>query len=635
MSFFLALRRKLGCWESICLTAILVSSMSPASRNPVPAVPHTTNASANGSAISVFPHPQTLVMGPRTPINPPMVGYHGQVVVTSDPESENNLIVCGARSNQKRGTAYEGFVYQSADNGKTWTEVFVDANSQWVSEESCTYGPEHQAYFVSGVSDTSHGLPHHEYGNLHLYRSPDGGRTWQIVLLNRFMDWTSMAADVTQGRGRNTLYIFANAWADGTGSLLIDKTPYLAVFRESPSLSFSVTSGNFNVGRERIEFPGTYPQGSEVLSDGTVLAIFSGGGEVAVDRSGRKTRIFSVEAGISKDAGTSLDRVIIYRGVDPPAVTGLAVNQTTDEIYVCWTVAGQHSTKTTLMLATSSDKGRSWSLTSVKMSPEEARNLRGGTVSLAANKDGVLGFMWYDHDGQRAYFGASFDRGSSIAQVVALSPAPAQDLVSNALAEERRLVVSPPNWDDALHGLAPLRILGFGPNQSGVPYGHALVADRRGAFHPVWNEVANGAADLWTRTITMQAPGRGMPLPNGLTDISAKIASHITNVRFDRLDNEVAFDLTVTNHSEATIHRPLFVVMPINGAPPEVSPDNADNEGPEGGAVWELNVPLAGLVGGHSAESRTMIFRVNAKIGGASPLYKPWDVPLKFYGKFP
>lgn len=611
--------------------AVLVSWISPV--NSTLMLDDEGSGRLKGSTLAVLQSPQTLVLGPRTPINPPFVGYHGEAAVAVDPESDDNLIVCGYRSNQKSGTAYEGYVYHSADGGKTWREVFVDANSQWVSEESCAFGSGHQAYFATGVSDTSRGVPHHEYGNLHLYRSPNGGRTWQTVLVNRFMDWTSMAANTTKSQGGNTLYIFANALADGMGRLSMDKTPYLAAFRESPSLSFSVTSGDFNLGRGGVEFAGKYPEGSEVLSDGTVLGIFSGDKEVVADGSGSKTRIFSVEAGISRDEGKSLGRTIIYESADPPAVTGLAVDPTTDEIYVCWTV--EDGRNTTLMLAVSSDKGRSWVLKPVITPQGRPLDLRVGSVSLAANKYGVLGFMWYGKDGCRAYFGASFDQGASIGQIVTLVPARIAKSTLDALADERRLVVSPPNWNDPLHRLEPLRILAFGPNPSGVPQGRALGADRSGAFHPVWSEVTNGAADLWTRTISLRAPDTGTPLLKGLTDVSAKVVSHVTNVRYDHLDKLVAFDLTLTNNAELTIASPLFVVMAKPSVPPELSATNADNGELEEGAVWELHIPATGLACGHKAQSRTLIFRINAREGNVTPPDGPFDVPLQFYGKLP
>src|SRR5271157_6186290 len=59
--------------------------------------------------------PRMLELGARTPINPPGSGYHGEVMIAADPESQDNLIVCGFRANQESGAAYEGYVYWSGD----------------------------------------------------------------------------------------------------------------------------------------------------------------------------------------------------------------------------------------------------------------------------------------------------------------------------------------------------------------------------------------------------------------------------------------------------------------------------------------------------------------------------------------
>jgi hypothetical protein len=329
----------------VCLAAAFIVSGSPHSSNTALGQHGSTKTSSGVNTLRTPKDPGKFVLGPRTPINPANAGYHGEVMAAADPESDNNLIVCGYRANQKTGSAYEGYVYQSGDGGATWREALVDSNSQWVSEESCAFGPGHQAYFASGVSDTSHGEPYHEFGNLYLYRSSDSGRTWQTAQIGRFMDYTSMTVDSTASPHRNTLYIFANNLADGTGGWfgnessdpLSDKRPFLAARRELPELSFSVTSGNFNKEDEGVKFRGKYPGGSVVLSDGTVLSIFSGDKEASTDEAGKKTRVFYVAAGISEDGGRTLRKSTLHQNAIPLVLAGITVDRTTDQIYVGWT----------------------------------------------------------------------------------------------------------------------------------------------------------------------------------------------------------------------------------------------------------------------------------------------------------
>ena len=629
----------------VCLTAAFILAGSPDTSNTALAQDGSTKTSSGLNTLSTPRDPGKFVLGPRTPINPANVGYHGEVMAAADPEAANNLIVCGFRANQKTGSAYEGYVYQSGDGGATWREALVDSNSQWVSEESCAFGPGHQAYFASGVSDTSRGEPYHEYGNLYLYRSSDSGRTWQTVQIGRFMDYTSMTVDSTAGPQRNTLYIFANNLADGAGGWfggestdpLSDKRPFLAARREQPEPTFSVASGNFNTEDEGVKFRGKYPRGSAVLSDGTVLSVFSGDKEVSTDDPGKKTHVFYVAAGISEDGGKTLTKRIFYQNAIPSVLAGIIVDQTTDQIYVCWTPRYKESLESDLMLATSQDKGHTWSVKSVKSLQGLPMDLRVGTVSFAINKDGVLGFLWYGKNGDRAYFGASFDGGSSITEVIQLTPNlaanPPRDVL---LADDRRLFVRPPSWNISSNRLEPLQILAFGPNIPGVPAGDALVADRSGSFHPIWSEVANGPTSLWTRAIALHVAGKSTAVStlDGLADISDSVVSHISNVRYDHLDNLVAFDITVTNKSAKTVDGPIVVVATSPRGKSVPAAGNADNGKEYGGALWELQIPSKGLECEHSTEPRTLTFHIGSKSGEASG-YMPYDIPMRIYGRQP
>jgi hypothetical protein len=631
--------------ELLCLTATLLLCASTTTDIAL-AQDGSHNPTPNVSMLPSPPSPRAFVIGPRTPINPPDVGYHSEVMAAADPESANNLIVCGFRANPRTGSAYEGYVYQSGDGGATWREALVDSRSQWVSEESCAFGPGHQAYFASGVSNTSRGEPYHEYGNLYLYRSSDSGRTWQTIQIGRFMDYTSMTVDSTAGPQRNTLYIFANNLADGAGGWLgsgptdpsSDKRPFLAALRELPEPSFSVTNGNFNVDDEGVRFRGKYPAGSAVLSDGTVLSIFSGDKEVSTDVPGKKTHVFYVAAGISDDGGKTLRKTIVYQNAVPSVLEGIAVDQTTDEVYVCWTPRHERSLDSDIMLATSRDKGHTWSVKSVTSPRSIALDLRVGTVSLAINKDGVLGFMWYGKNGERAYFGASFDGGNSITEVVRLTPnSPVNSARDAELADDRRLVVYPPSWNTSSNRLEPLTILALGQNVSGVPAGNALVADRNGSFHPIWSEVANGPTHLWTRTISLQLPGKAarVPTSDGLTDISERVVSHITNVQYDHLENLVAFDITVTNKSDKAVDGPMMIVATGARGKSVLAAGNADNGKEYDGALWELQIPRDGLSREHSTEPRTLTFHLDIKNAEVSGEYTPYEIPLRIYGRQP
>jgi hypothetical protein len=599
------------------------------------------NTHVSENTLSTPDGPRALVLGPRIPVNPPDSGYHGEVMIAADPESADNLIVCGYRADPRTGSGYEGYVYQSGDGGRTWHETLVDAQSQWVSEESCSFGPGHQAYFADGVSDTSRGEPHHEYGNLHLYRSADGGHAWQTILVNRFMDYTSMAVDASGGPRRGTLYIFANTVVDGTtgGWAMMDKTPYLATLRDRADLDFTLTSGSFNSGEAGVRFPGKYAEGAAVLSDGTALSIFPGDKVVFDHGSGKESRLFSIEMGTSRDGGKTLNKSTVHESLDQPGAISLTVNEATDEIYVCWTPRYGKNVESKLMLATSRDKGYTWNAKSINMPPQDhASDVRVDSASVAVNRNGVLGFMWYGKNADSVYFGVSFDDGGSIAKVVPLTP---DSLISptreGEQADDRRLFVYPPVWKNSSRRLESLKVLLFGPNPWGVPSGNGLVADRNGVFHPTWNEVANGATHLWTRAVSLRVSTEGASTPTaaGLMNISDKVVWHVSDVRYDRLGSLVTFDIMVTNKSEATIGGPILVVMTGSGGQAELSADNADNGKRGDGALWELQIPADGLRLEHRTAPRTLSFRTSVKPEDIVASNKLLEIHLEIYGELP
>lgn len=586
---------------------------------------HLQEKTRESSVVETLGGPRSLVSGPRTPVNPANSGYSGEVVASADPESQDNLIVCGFRENQRTGAAYEGYVYQSRDRGMTWQEVLVDANSQWVSEESCAFGPSHLAYFAAGVANTSHGLP--QDGNLFLYRSLDGGHQWQSIQVDRFLDYMALAVDATHGPLRGTLYIFANLLGDDSDNQT-DKTPFLATRREIGAPSFAITSGNFNSGVAGVRFPAKYPRGATVLNDGTAVAIFMGDREVADPATNKTTTLFSVEVGLSRDGGKTLHKRLVYEDEVPPVATGLAFDAVRRALYVCWTPRYGQSKESKLMLGISKDNGETWTVKAVKPPVHDGLDVRAGSASLAVNDGGILGFMWYGANGRSAYFGISTDEGDSLAKVITLTP-PIDLRQDPLLADDRRLFVSPPRWNVVPGRSEPLRVLTLGPNLAGVPFGNALVADSGGAFHPVWNEVANGVTNLWTRTISLRNPQQISIAPtlDGLVDISDKVVTHISNVRFDHLESLVAFDITVTNKSQTAIAGPIFVSAAVASLEPADFAGNADTASHDGRALWELRTSSDGLSCEHSTEPRTLIFRMVSKSGDEL------DIPLKIYGK--
>ena len=556
----------------------------------------------------------SLIVGPRTPINSFGAGHHLQTMVAADPESADNLIVCGARMNPRTGAAYEGYVYQSNDRGRTWLEVLVDTNSRWVTEESCAFGEGHRAYFAASASNTSitsAGLPAHEYGNLRLYRSPDSGRSWQTIQVDHFMDWTSMAVDVRPGLNRGTVYLFANDVFDGVGRDLPGNRPYLSIRRETPALELSVIAGNWTTNAMRGgSVGGIYPQGTVVLSDGAVITVCWAQKPIK-DASGKEVLVEAVAAYATRDGGKTLEGPVALW--NEYILSNLAVNKATDELFVAFAARARPAQKRTLpdafslsefltaegklMLATSTDKGRTWSTHSVN--PPSGVSLDVAFLaspSIAVNKEGLIGFLWYGQGRHPAFFGISRDGGASISEIIRLTP------------EERASAAGQKYYIDSALAYATA-----GSSQL-PPYSNALVADIAGAFHPIWCERSNGPVELYTQMISIAGdyPAKAALSLEGLTDVTERVQVREENFRFDHLGQLYAYDVVVMNRSVQVLNGPILAVLPEVKLP--LVADNADDRQVYGAASWQLFIPSSGLDTGQATDPREFTFRKNARL---------------------
>ena len=90
-------------------------------------------------------------------------GWYPWYQVAADPTDPERLIVCGSKWDAKDNALY-GFVFSSLDGGQSWHTALEDKNSTWVSEQSCAFGVNGKAYFVSEASKVIDGSPHHDVG---------------------------------------------------------------------------------------------------------------------------------------------------------------------------------------------------------------------------------------------------------------------------------------------------------------------------------------------------------------------------------------------------------------------------------------------------------------------------------------
>jgi hypothetical protein len=159
--------------------------------------------------------PPVLSLGAITRISPFRNGEDiNQVWAAADPSNGLHLITCGMDRYPGQNVS-TGYIYSSANAGRSWHQTMLDDATRWVSEESCTYAADGRAYFAAGESDTSTGEPRHEWGHLNIFTSDDHGMNWNKTWRrkNGWIDWTSLAAAPASG----LVVVFGNSGTDKLG----------------------------------------------------------------------------------------------------------------------------------------------------------------------------------------------------------------------------------------------------------------------------------------------------------------------------------------------------------------------------------------------------------------------------------
>ena len=195
-------------------------------------------------------------------------GWHPWYEVKADPENTENVVVCGTKWDSRNNSPF-GFVYSSHDGGASWHTTLEDRGSTWVTEQSCTFGPHHTAYFLSEASKVIDGVPHHEEGKARLFLSTDAGEHWTETMKTGWADYSTSAFNTSAGK----VYTFYNAWytTHETGSA-VGGTVGLLLF----SADGREVSGPFIEKAMRTAgYHGVFPVDATALKSGAVVALYS------------------------------------------------------------------------------------------------------------------------------------------------------------------------------------------------------------------------------------------------------------------------------------------------------------------------------------------------------------------------
>lgn len=436
---------------------------------------------ATEPAVRITKGPQVHVSG-DVPDRP-----HVEPYVAADLEDPSRL-VAGAIAFTRKDGWFTCATFHSQDGGKTWQRVPLAglepsrlAADPWVAFD------EAGRVFLSC-------LRLREDGEVVVYRSEDGGRSWSSPATvplgpRRSFDHPVLAVDTSGEPGAGTVYI---AGIETRASRTI---PYLASVALSRSTDHGETfsspdtiwpsSLNLNVG------------GACVLSDGTVVVVYFDfqGPHGWID----VPRLWALRFPGGEPAPLPPYFVSDESGGYFPSLAVGSSGDLEDRLFLVWTRAPR--SPESILLSVSSNGGETWSRPA-RVSDGPETGLR-RTPAVAVSRQGAIGVSWWDDRNATSegcwdiYFSASTDGGRSFAPSLRITPetfCPGESGATEPPAPGGRVFDVARRWP------------------TGGDY-MGLTAAADGRFHLMWADTTTGVYQLWTTAVTVEAGEASSPDP--------------------------------------------------------------------------------------------------------------------------
>src|SRR6266446_5256537 len=337
---------------------------------------------------------------------------HDELLACADPANPDKLIVTSIIDYMDR-TDSRAIVYFSLDGGTTWSGGVVTPIGHKGGDPACAYGRNGDAYFISLVSPPG-------MRAIYLYRSKDGGETWAgpfPITAGGGFDRPYIVVDRSGGKHNGRIYLTAAAgnifnvdWSrEREGGSV--RSPYITsgldLYRSSDGgQTFLGPVKSIAMAEGRTE--PLWNSNSVVLSDGTLVSLVG-----LPDHAGEKRELIGLKVMFSLDGGESYRDIAKFGdySTDCPVaeyketIPNIAVDPGSpffkDRLYLALNECKKDSlgkpNGETSFISYSADKGKTW-LTPVlidngSLNVERQRDQFQTTV--AVNKDGVVGVMWY------------------------------------------------------------------------------------------------------------------------------------------------------------------------------------------------------------------------------------------------
>ena len=359
-----------------------------------------------------------------------------------------------------------------------------------------------------------------------------------------YSDRQYLTVDRTGGKYNGRVYVNGN-----------NRVPYgisdFVVFRSTDNgITFQGPGTRENFGKHSAGNMGN----AVVLSDGSLTGVF--------EEKGVLRAIRSVDGGASLLPAVDIDTGYTETGNRKGAnnnVVGLpivAVDESRgprrDNLYVVW--GDRRTGQGRIFFASSADKGVTWSVSRPIDDPPRGKSMDNFMPTIAVNRDGVIGIMWYDRRqhsdnlGWDARFTASVDGGKSFLPSVKVSEV---GTTFGDKAKYSTLRTNSTQRDEKAGGGVSVDVslsnfTFLGGDTSG------MAADATGVFHPVWIDNRTGTPQVWTAAVRIGAGGES-------ADVSARVTLDVINATFDRGSGIIEATVQLRNTSPQTVAGPFRV----------------------------------------------------------------------------
>jgi hypothetical protein len=505
-------------------------------------------------------------------------GWHPWFEVRADPEDPNKLMICGSRWIAKNNALY-GFVYSSADGGISWRIALEDRNSSWVSEQSCAFGPNHTAYFVSEASKVIDGQTHHNLGRTRIFISHDGGQQWSEAAQTGWADWSTSAVSVRSG----SLMSFFNFGDTAEQNIGWGSTVGLLVFPKDGSH----LSGPYLDGSMRTKgYTGVYPSDATALADGSVVSLYWG---VAKGAAGYQAEL-ALERVEPKSPGEPAVSIVAKADTSSTrsclALTNYALTYDAGKNRIFVVYYENRDDTCQLVLATSDDRGQSW----VKEGPitdASGSPLATAHPSVAVNVDGELGLLW--ESGTKEFFAVVQDGRLREAPVLVYEGSAVLGVLNDSLWT----VLTSPDARSAV-GNETGAVVKVNVRDEVDTWRSGRLAAIGHRFCAVLPVVEPQGQTLFSRVLSsLKSETSSDSSP---ADVTSQVAlAYGRGQHFDNLTGTLSLELSLINRGSTPIHNPICLeVKRVGSDVGKIRILNASNALPGLGAVWNISRYITG-----------------------------------------